>query len=286
MKHGSLFSGIGGAELAASWMGWENVFHCEINKYNQKLLKQHFPESISYVQTLKKTDFSLSHRGGIDILTGGFPCQPFSTAGKRLGTEDNRYLWKEMLRAIREISPRWIVGENVRGLTNWNGGMVFDQVQADMEAEDYEIIPFLFPACAVNAPHRRDRIWFIAYTGSSGTGTGTKGRNESRKLFQAGEREENKQFNKSFGESGIIANTSSKGLQKRIQPGVGSNENQAAAFKGRESARTFTADQWREFPTESPLCGGTNGLRAVMDRIKGIRVTHGYHKRLYRYSKQ
>lgn len=160
MKHGSLFSGIGGAELAASWLGWENVFHCEIKEYNLKLLKQHFPESISY-EDIKTTEF-IQHRGRIDVLTGGFPCQSFSTAGKRKGTADDRYLWPEMLRAIREIQPRWIVGENVRGLTNWNGGMVFDQVQADMEAEGYEIIPFLFPACAVNAPHRRDRIWFIA----------------------------------------------------------------------------------------------------------------------------
>jgi DNA (cytosine-5)-methyltransferase 1 len=162
MKHGSLFSGIGGAELAASWMGWENVFHCEINKYNQKLLKQHFPQSIAY-EDIKKTDFTI-HRGGIDILTGGFPCQPFSTAGTKQGTDDNRNLWPEMFRAIREISPRWIVGENVRGLTYWNGGMVFDQVQADMEAEGYEIIPFLFPASAVGACHKRERIWFIAHT--------------------------------------------------------------------------------------------------------------------------
>ena len=122
MKHGSLFSGIGGFDLAAQSVGWENVFHCELNPFGQKILKYYWPKAISYAD-IKETDFTI-HRGTIDIITGGFPCQPYSAAGKRLGKEDDRHLWPEMLRAIREIQPTWIVGENVRGLTNWNGGMV------------------------------------------------------------------------------------------------------------------------------------------------------------------
>jgi DNA (cytosine-5)-methyltransferase 1 len=165
MRHGSLFSGIGGFDLASEWIGWENVFHCEWNEFGQKVLKYYWPKSITY-NDITKTNFSI-HRGTIDILTGGFPCQPYSSAGKRLGKEDERHLWPEMLRAIREIQPTWVVGENVRGLTNWNGGLVFDEVQAELEAEGYEITPFLLPACAVNAPHRRDRIWFIAYSPSA-----------------------------------------------------------------------------------------------------------------------
>jgi len=161
MTHGSLFSGIGGFDLAAQWMGWENVFHCEWNEFGQKVLKHYWPKSISYGD-ITKTDFTI-YRGRIDILTGGFPCQPYSSAGKRLGKADDRHLWPEMLRAIREIQPRWIVGENVRGLTNWNGGLVFDEVQSDLEAQGYEVTPFLLPACAVDAPHRRDRIWFVAH---------------------------------------------------------------------------------------------------------------------------
>ena len=164
MRHGSLFSGIGGFDLAAEWCGWENVFHCEWNPFGQKVLKHHFPKSISY-NDITKTDFTI-HRGDIDILSGGFPCQPYSSAGKRLGKEDERHLWPEMLRAIREIQPSWVVGENVRGLTNWNGGLVFDEVQSDLEAQGYEVLPFLLPACSLNAPHRRDRIWFIAYNAS------------------------------------------------------------------------------------------------------------------------
>ena len=178
MRHGSLFSGIGGFDLAAEWCGWENVFHCEWNTFGQKVLKHHFPKSISY-NDITKTDFTI-HRGDIDIISGGFPCQPYSSAGKRLGKEDERHLWPEMLRAIREIQPSWVVGENVRGLTNWNGGLVFDEVQSDLEAEGYEVLPFLLPACAVNAPHRRDRIWFIAYSNRFRQPRKEYGENESR----------------------------------------------------------------------------------------------------------
>ncbi len=180
MNHGSLFSGIGGFDLASEWMGWNNVFHCEWNEFGQKVLKYYWPKSISYGD-ITKTDFTL-HRGTIDILTGGFPCQPYSTAGKRLGKEDDRHLWPEMLRAIREIQPTWIVGENVRGLVNWNGGLVFDEVQSDLEAEGYEVTPFLLPACAVNAPHRRDRIWFVAYSNSKRLEKGYCGLRQERNI--------------------------------------------------------------------------------------------------------
>lgn len=162
MTHASLFSGIGGFDLAAEWMGWENLFHCEWNPFGQRVLKHHFPNSISY-NDITKTDFTI-HRGQVDILTGGFPCQPYSSAGKRLGNEDERHLWPEMLRTIQEVQPRWVVGENVLGLTNWNGGLVFNEVQVDLEAKGYEVQAFILPACAKNAPHRRDRVWFVAYS--------------------------------------------------------------------------------------------------------------------------
>jgi DNA (cytosine-5)-methyltransferase 1 len=164
MRHGSLFSGIGGFDLASEWMGWENVFHCEWNEFGQKVLNYYWPKAISY-HDITKTDFSI-HRGTIDIITGGFPCQPYSMAGKRKGKEDERHLWPEMLRAIREIQPTWVVGENVLGLVNWDGGLVFHEVQADLEAQGYEVQPYVLPAASVNAPHRRDRVWFIAYSKS------------------------------------------------------------------------------------------------------------------------
>ena len=162
MTHGSLFSGIGGFDLAAEWMGWENIFHCEIAEFPRKILKYHFPNSICY-EDIKKTDFT-KHRGEIDIISGGFPCQPYSNAGKRRGKEDDRHLWPEMLRVIREVQPRFVVGENVAGLLSWNNGMVFHEIITDLENEGYETQAFLIPACATNAPHRRDRIWFVAHT--------------------------------------------------------------------------------------------------------------------------
>lgn len=116
-------------------------------------------------------------RIAIDLLTGGFPCQPFSQAGKRKGTDDNRYLWPEMLRVIREFEPTWVIAENVRGLLTWNDGLVFEQVCADLESQGYEVQPFIVPACSVNAPHRRDRIWFVAHT--ENTDGGRKLRNVS-----------------------------------------------------------------------------------------------------------
>lgn len=223
MTHGSLFSGVGGFDLAAEWMGWENLFHCEINEWCQKVLRFHFPKSIQY-DDITRTDFT-PWRGKVDILTGGFPCQPFSTAGKRRGAEDDRYLWPEMLRAIREIRPTWVIGENVAGITSMvqpgsevtveSQASLFDKadketileqeyvietVCRDLEREGYTVQPILIPACGVGAPHKRDRVWFIANRSDSGIESLRQGReNEIHELestshsngtrgFQLGER--------------------------------------------------------------------------------------------------
>ena len=184
MMHGSLFSGIGGFDLAAEWMGWGNAFHCEWDDFGTKVLNYYWPNAKSYGD-ITKTDF-MEWRGRIDILTGGFPCQPFSMAGKRKGKEDDRYLWPEMLRAIREIQPTWVIGENVGGIismvqpcdevevggqaslleedyfTQKDQEYVVETVCSDLEREGYSVQPFLIPACAIGAPHRRDRVWFVA----------------------------------------------------------------------------------------------------------------------------
>jgi len=184
LRHGSLFSGIGGFDLAAEWMGWENAFHCEWDDFGTKVLNYYWPNAKSYGD-ITKTDF-MEWRGRIDILTGGFPCQPFSMAGKRKGKEDDRYLWPEMLRAIREIQPTWVIGENVGGIismvqpcdevevgcqaslleedhfTQKDQEYVVETVCSDLEREGYSVQPFLIPACAIGAPHRRDRVWFVA----------------------------------------------------------------------------------------------------------------------------
>jgi DNA (cytosine-5)-methyltransferase 1 len=168
MTHASLFSGIGGFDLAAQWMGWDNLFHCEWNPFCQHHLKYYWPNAITYTD-INTTDFTI-WRGRIDILTGGFPCQPFSTAGQRKGTHDDRYLWPQMLRCIREVQPRWVVGENVDGIFTWSDGMVFETVCLDLENEGYEVQALRIPACATGAPHRRDRWWFIAHCEGQRTG--------------------------------------------------------------------------------------------------------------------
>jgi DNA (cytosine-5)-methyltransferase 1 len=168
----SLFSGIGGFELAAEWMGWQNIVSCEINPFGRKVLEYYWPNAYHHddIKTLNYDTINneLTKRFGAEwrnddiILTGGFPCQPYSLAGKRKGKDDERHLWPEMLRIIREVKPSWIVGENVFGIVNWNGGLVFHEVQTDLEAEGYEVQPYVLPAVSVNAPHRRDRVWFVA----------------------------------------------------------------------------------------------------------------------------
>jgi hypothetical protein len=143
LRHGSLFSGIGGFDLAAEWAGWENVFHCEWNTFGQRVLKHYWPNAESF-NDITKSDFS-KYEHTIDIISGGFPCQPFSTAGKQGGTDDTRYLWPAMLDVIAAVKPRYVVGENVYGLVNWSEGLVFQQVCIDLEAEGYEVQALTHP---------------------------------------------------------------------------------------------------------------------------------------------
>ncbi|CAB4141748.1 Dcm Site-specific DNA methylase [uncultured Caudovirales phage] len=292
MTHASLFSGIGGFDLAAEWMGWENLFHCEWNPFGQRVLKHHFPNSISY-NDITKTDFSI-HKGQVDILTGGFPCQPYSSAGKRLGKEDERHLFPEMLRTIEQVQPRWVVGENVLGLVNWNGGLVFEEVQTDLEAKGYEVQAFILPACAKNAPHRRDRVWFVAYSNINGlhelnSNNEIKSTNGRINAFS--------NFNKSI-DDGITSNSISIGRNKvdRIINGESNVINQTCKTrdvtnfeqlrlehgkksrnidesqrttqsKGSSFASKFEANGWSRFPTFTPVCGGDDGLPRELDNI-------------------
>ena len=186
ITHASVFSGIGGPEVAAVMLGWENLFHCEINPFGKAVLDYWFPNSKSY-EDITKTDFT-EWRGKVTVLTGGFPCQPFSYAGRRAGAEDDRYLWPYMFRCIDQIQPDWVVAENVAGiLTMVEQGEVsqvassadlFDtgndirgyrlretftlqRICDDLESHGYTVQPVLIPACAVGAPHRRDRVFII-----------------------------------------------------------------------------------------------------------------------------
>ena len=161
MKHLDLFSGIGGFALAAQWC-WgdrhEVIAFCEQDQWARKVLTKHWPD----VPCVEDIHEFKGPAQPVDLLTGGFPCQPFSTAGKRLGNADDRALWGEMLRVIQLFKPRWVIAENVRGILSIQDGLVFEQVCVDLEDAGYEVQPFVVPAVATDAHHRRDRVWFCA----------------------------------------------------------------------------------------------------------------------------
>lgn len=284
ITHGSLFSGIGGFDLAAEWKGWENKFHCEIDPFPRKILNHYWPNAKSY-EDIRKTDFTI-WRGRIDVLTGGFPCQPYSNAGKRMGNEDERHLWPEMLRAIQEISPRWVVGENVDGIVNWNGGLVFDEIQTDLEDRGYKVQPIILPAAGINAPHRRNRVWFIAYSESqrsewieselgkvgpkekreyrgSGSGMGygidpdTNRANEQQSPPSGGQKRKPSSDNKSKVVRQGNGETDSKGVERGDQlfsthtTSIRGNEDNGKG-KSEFTHENGPGNFWRDFPTQPP----------------------------------
>lgn len=156
MRCGHLFNGIGGFQLAAHWMGWENVFHCEIDEFCNRVVAKRFPESIQHGD-IKKQDWR-AYAGRIDLLSGGFPCQPVSKVGKRRGVNDDRWLWPEYRRAVEEIQAPVVVVENVPNLLNVAIGPVLD----DLEGLGYWFQVFNIPALSVGAYHNRNRIWVVA----------------------------------------------------------------------------------------------------------------------------
>jgi len=249
--HGSVFSGIGGWSLASDEMGWETRFNCEINPFGQKVLKYYWPNAELY-EDITKTDFK-KWGGRINILSNSFPCQGFSVAGKRKGTEDNRFLWPESLRAIKEIQPDWVVSENVPGIITIEKGMVFEQVQTDLEAAGYEVFTFVLPACGVNAPHKRERTWFVAHNNI---------RNRKNYGLQTG-REIN---DNSIKAEPINTNPSSDGLQGRSNSGELRSQREKREQRS-EDMGCFSGKDWQDFPTQSPLCGRNDGFSRKLDGI-------------------
>lgn len=243
--------------MAAEWKGWENVFHCEWNPFGQRVLNYYWPKAKSY-NDITKTDFSI-HRGSIDTLTGGFPCQPYSVAGKQKGIEDERHLWPEMLRAIREIQSTYVVGENVPGLVNWSNGLVFEQVQSDLEIEGYEVIPFILPACGTNAPHRRERIWFIAYSSRNG-------QQRTKIIKENNDRGIKKGMVKGYEPNPLFGNGASPHAECIGQQGPGRAE-QSISQKENGNWKASWAHNDGRWPIESAVCNGNDGVSSKLDGI-------------------
>lgn len=236
MTHFSLFSGIGGLDLAAEWAGFETVGQCEFADYPTKILEKHWPDVPRWGDIRSVTAESFRERTGLStvtIISGGFPCQPFSVAGKQKGKEDDRYLWPEMLRVIRELKPRWVLGENVPGILRIAG----DTVCQDLEREGYDVGIFNFEAAAVGAKHRRSRVFFVGNAKHNGQFAKQKLRSNETASDKWWEEEQKKtrEFkgtNRPANVSGIrgsegrsewddVADTNNQGLQiSGYEPGV------------------------------------------------------------------
>ena len=274
MRHLDLFSGIGGFALAASrvFPSHQVVSFCDIEPFAQKVLKKHWPDVPCHddIKTMKGSDYA-----NIDLLTGGFPCQPFSQAGQRRGTEDDRHLWPEMLRVIREAKPRWIVGENVRGLTNWNGGVVFDEVLSDLENIGYSVQSFLIPACAVDAQHRRDRVWIVGFYSPQCSDTICTGLHRKEVNERGCKQWGAKQADEQVGESGPVgenvANTTNIRQEQVSMPGR-NNKQTALSSKSFSNSR----GEWAVEPSVSRVAAR---LSSTLDEtIKDYGYENRSHK--------
>ena len=293
MTHASVFSGIGGPEVAAAMLGWENLFHCEINPFGRTVLQYWFPKSKSY-EDITKTDFS-EWGGRVNVLTGGFPCQPFSYAGQRRGADDDRYLWPFMHRCINQVRPDWVVCENVAGiLTMVEQGDVtemaaekslFDEVDTlhryrldetftlericnDLENDGYAVQAVVIPACAVNAPHRRDRVFIIGNRNDAQNTMrcgqlhgqhGVAGRERNIGDACTGNRE------RICREAQGLDSSNTDVLGQSTQDGpsgreTGETSRDASGLYARSNCDIAGCGRWDTFPTVSPVHRGNDGL--------------------------
>lgn len=249
LKTLDLFSGIGGFSLGLERTGgFETVAFCEIDPFCREVLKKHWPE-VEVYEDVRKLDYT----GSVDVICGGFPCQPFSVAGKQKGAEDDRHLWPAMFSLIQKHRPRWVIGENVAGFIN----MALDDVLAELESEDYECRVFVIPACAINAPHRRDRVWIVGHTKHNGSFASKK-----------------------CGKFKAASRKNTQGKKKTCQPERTSQprDNEDVAYtKGAKCQKSVQTRRWwsrftgsRQWCVEPNMGRVADGVSRRVDRIKAL----------------
>ena len=248
---GSLFTGIGGIDLAAEWAGMKIIWQCEIDPFCQKVLRKHWPEVKLY------DDIHKIHRGNTirpDVIVGGFPCQPYSVAGKRRGAEDDRDLWPEMFRVVKELRPTWVVGENVAGFIN----MGLDRTLSDLESEGYQTRAFVLPALAVGARHRRDRVFIVAHS--------------RRKLPQRGVQQRSDGVEDQKQNANITQRSGQMVLNATGERWKAGDDETRNAGKGETEWESWTADSFNGHIWESEPDVGrvANGVSSRVDRLRAL----------------
>ena len=271
-----LFSGIGGFSLGLERSGFETIAFCEIEPFCRKVLGNHWPH-VPIAQDIRSLRYQegglydakrVIYEGRIDLICGGFPCQPFSVAGRKKGTEDHRDLWPEMFRIIQQAQPSWVIGENVANFTN----LAFTRSKTDLEREGYTVQPFIIPACAVGAPHRRDRIWIIAHADGKRCASGSDHRQERRILYDQHGHAEEDQRSGNIGQrwAGSAGAVTADHGRKRIQGSKPQSLSGQQAFSWCKDVRR-TADYFNRPDIPEPLiCGDSDGFSSRVDRIRAL----------------
>ncbi|PWS32657.1 DNA cytosine methyltransferase [Pedobacter paludis] len=306
LKHGSLFSGIGGFDIAASWVGWQNVFSCEKHPFCRQLLQYYWPNTVHYDDIFQFS--ATEYLGAIDIISGGFPCQPFSQSGRRKGTQDDRYLFPQTIRIIKEARPKWIVLENVSGLFSIlePGSLSKMEIQEiELFCEDYDQVPsrtiirlqrrviasiiseiraagyllpelkdgtpviLCIPAAGIGAPHARNRVWFIAHADGFGDNL-HQGDHQNCQGGDAAEvaQERKRKWRADFAD-GFSGLPYDNGIIETWSEEIG----RVASFfpgqtaPGASQTGGFSIPSWENWPTQSAFCGGDDGISGGLDGI-------------------
>lgn len=246
LTHGSLFTGIGGFDLAAHWSGIETLWQVEKDKFCQNLLNRHFPETPLFDDV---REVGQSELKPVSIISGGFPCQPFSHAGKRKGQTDDRYLWPEMLRIVKELQPNYVIGENVPGIIT----MALDEVLDSLENEGYHNEVFVLPACGIGAWHKRDRVWIISYRKDR---FGAKTKQEQDKYWKTVE-----------SQIEVLPNSGSWGHEESGAFGKSVNTKKIPTW---ETAQPFDGCLPNIWESEPNVDRVAHGVSKRVDRIKGL----------------
>ena len=268
MNHLDLFSGIGGFSLGLEKVGFKTIAFCEREEYCRMLLQKHW-KGVKIYNDIKKLE-GKDIKEPVDILTGGFPCQPYSVAGKQKGTSDDRYLWPEMFRVIKEVKPTFIIAENVRGLINIQDGMVFETVCSDLESEGFEIQTFIIPAAGVGAPHKRERVYIVGYSKHNGSLTSKikRGDNKINDRTEEGENTTLEPERTSRSRDDVALENSRRELHERSSVRE-KNENENRK-KITDQHQRSSGTSWRSWEFEPDVGRVANGVPGRAHRLRGL----------------